>query len=432
MDNEHVPLTLSVTRGGEAVGHLAGVRVRARGTGRVAVRAVRTSRRRPSSSPGAPRRGRRARTRVTSRAPIAACVAPRACRPGGADAHRRRVARHSTRPNRPTTSTSSRHTTARPEARRRSLHPRASPQPPPINVTHLHLGCACGGSDRNEGTACRMLSLGKLAPGQQQYYLATVAAGAEEYYTGAKEAPGEWTGRSAARLGLDRRGRRARRFTKCSRVAIHGRANGLTRAQGAPKVPGFDATFCAPKSVSLLFALGEPEASNEVRNAHDAAVDRSDGRVRGRGGTGAPRTRRQGTSPGGRVRRRRVSSPHLPWRVIRISTPTCWSPTSSTASTTSAGRRWMPVGCTDGRRPSGISTRRSLRAELTRRLGVAWTPVRNGIADIDGMLPRRGAGVLDPPPRDRDAPRRTRRDQRPRRAGRRLRDPRGQRRRDPR
>ncbi len=47
-----------------------------------------------------------------------------------------------------------------------------------------------------------MLSLGKLAPGQQQYYLATVAAGAEEYYTGAKEAPGEWTGRSASRLGL--------------------------------------------------------------------------------------------------------------------------------------------------------------------------------------------------------------------------------------
>src|SRR5207244_8491959 len=46
----------------------------------------------------------------------------------------------------------------------------------------------------------------------------------------------------------------------------------LTRAQGAPKVPGFDATFCAPKSVSLLFALGDPEISNEVRNAHDAAV----------------------------------------------------------------------------------------------------------------------------------------------------------------
>ena len=33
-----------------------------------------------------------------------------------------------------------------------------------------------------------MMSIGKLAPGQQQYYLDTVAHGAEEYYTGAKEA----------------------------------------------------------------------------------------------------------------------------------------------------------------------------------------------------------------------------------------------------
>ena len=47
-----------------------------------------------------------------------------------------------------------------------------------------------------------MLSLGKLAPGQQSYYLETFARGAEEYYTGAKEAPGAWIGVSAARLGL--------------------------------------------------------------------------------------------------------------------------------------------------------------------------------------------------------------------------------------
>lgn len=48
-----------------------------------------------------------------------------------------------------------------------------------------------------------MLSLGKLAPGGQQYYLDTVANGVEDYYTGAGEAPGEWTGHGADRLGLD-------------------------------------------------------------------------------------------------------------------------------------------------------------------------------------------------------------------------------------
>jgi len=46
-----------------------------------------------------------------------------------------------------------------------------------------------------------VLSLGKLAPGQQDYYLDTVAKGAEEYYTGAKEAPGEWHGSASALLG---------------------------------------------------------------------------------------------------------------------------------------------------------------------------------------------------------------------------------------
>jgi len=39
-----------------------------------------------------------------------------------------------------------------------------------------------------------MLSLGKLAPGQQEYYLDTVAKGAEEYYTGAKEPRASGTG----------------------------------------------------------------------------------------------------------------------------------------------------------------------------------------------------------------------------------------------
>src|SRR2546426_5912044 len=114
-----------------------------------------------------------------------------------------------------------------------------------------------------------MLSIGKL--GNPNYYLGMVADRLEEYYTNAREAPGVWMGRSAERLGL---------AAEVDSEALHrvldhrdpqsGRR--LTRAQGAPKVPGFDATFCAPKSVSLLFALGDPEISNEVRNAHDAAV----------------------------------------------------------------------------------------------------------------------------------------------------------------
>jgi len=119
-----------------------------------------------------------------------------------------------------------------------------------------------------------VLSLGKLAPGQQQYYLDTVARGAEEYYTGAKEAPGQWIGSASGRLGL----MGEVEADALGRVLEHVHPSGgyrLTASRSVPVVAGFDVTFCAPKSVSLLFALGRPEVSNEVRNAADASVSAS-------------------------------------------------------------------------------------------------------------------------------------------------------------
>jgi conjugative relaxase-like TrwC/TraI family protein len=231
-----------------------------------------------------------------------------------------------------------------------------------------------------------VLSLGKLAPGQQQYYLETVARGAEDYYTGAKEAPGEWTGLSAARLALvDEVDADALRFILESRDPTTGER--LTRAQGAPKIPGFDATFCAPKSVSLLFALGEPEVSNEVRNAHDAAVaaalrvlEAEAARARrGRGGT--ERHIAEGfVSAAFRHRTSRAGDPHLHTHVLVANL--VWCPDDG---------RWSAL---DGRslygwaKTVGFLYEAQLRAELTRRLGVAWTPLTNGIADIDG-IPRK-------------------------------------------
>jgi conjugative relaxase-like TrwC/TraI family protein len=228
-----------------------------------------------------------------------------------------------------------------------------------------------------------MLSLGKLAPGQQQYYLATVAAGAEEYYTGAKEAPGEWTGRSAARLGLV-----GEVDAETLHLVLEGRdprtGERLTRAQGAPKVPGFDATFCAPKSVSLLFALGDPEASNEVRNAHDAAMTAAMGVLeveaararRGRGGT--ERHEAEGfVGASFRHRTSRAGDPHLHTHVLVSNLVYCEEDASWSALDARGLYGWAKT--------VGYLYEAQLRAELTRRLGVAWTWVRNGIADIDGF-----------------------------------------------
>ncbi len=116
-----------------------------------------------------------------------------------------------------------------------------------------------------------MLSLGKLAAGQQQYYEAEVARGLEEYYSGDKEAPGQWIGQAAGRLGLEGEvGSVALERVLAHQHPVTGEPLADGRVQ--PKVVGFDATFSAPKSVSLLYAVGSPEVSNQVRNAHDASV----------------------------------------------------------------------------------------------------------------------------------------------------------------
>lgn len=202
-----------------------------------------------------------------------------------------------------------------------------------------------------------MLSLGKLAPGQQQYYLETVARGAEEYYTGAKEAPGEWTGLSAARLGLAGEvDADALRFVLESRDPMSGER--LTRAQGALKIPGFDATFCAPKSVSLVFALADPEASNEARNAHDAAVAAAlrvlEVEAARRAADGVALN---GTSPKGSSRPRFATGRRA--QVTHISTPTYSSRISCGVLMTAAGLLWTGGRCTGGRRPSASSTKPS-------------------------------------------------------------------------
>ena len=53
-----------------------------------------------------------------------------------------------------------------------------------------------------ERLAPAVLSIGKLAAGAGSYYTSMVADGAEEYFTGAREAPGEWVGQGSDDLAL--------------------------------------------------------------------------------------------------------------------------------------------------------------------------------------------------------------------------------------
>src|ERR1700722_11016982 len=117
-----------------------------------------------------------------------------------------------------------------------------------------------------------MLSIGKMVAGAEDYYLGVVAQGKEEYYTGAGEAPGYWLGSGTDALGLG---------GEVAPDDLRAVLPGLSPRDGSPlsgrrasasRVSGFDLTFSAPKSVSVLWGLSNSETSVAVRTAHDGAV----------------------------------------------------------------------------------------------------------------------------------------------------------------
>ncbi|HEX2028618.1 MAG TPA: relaxase domain-containing protein, partial [Nitriliruptorales bacterium] len=111
-----------------------------------------------------------------------------------------------------------------------------------------------------------MLNIGRMAPGSDGYYLSIVASGAEDYYLARGEDPGRWLGRGLERLGLEGRVE----AEQLRRVLAGDDPNTGTQMATHParKVPGFDLTFRAPKSVSLLWGLGDRDVATQVAAAH--------------------------------------------------------------------------------------------------------------------------------------------------------------------
>ncbi len=184
------------------------------------------------------------------------------------------------------------------------------------------------------------------------------------------------------------------------------------------RVPGFDLTFAAPKSVSVLYALGDPLVESVVVAAHDRAVDaalawleREACFVRRGSNNRASRERRVGRlrhpPPAGcRVRRRRVPASHQPRRRPASAHP-C------------AGRQHHPRprrALVGARRPGPVSGQAHRRRRVPHRPGPrAHRAARRRLAtrrqgpDRDRRRPRRGpVDVLEATlgDRSRDGPRR--------------------------
>ena len=247
-----------------------------------------------------------------------------------------------------------------------------------------------------------MLSIAKLRVGQEAYHLSGVAESLDDYYTGAGETAGQWLGGGADRLGL------ADTVTADDlRAVLAGMQpgtggltpNGTTINPHPRRVPGFDLTFKAPKSASVLYAVSDdPRVQGAVIEAGETAMRAAIGWLereavqvqrgshnleylarldpRDREAAGPKRLSTSGVVAASfRHRTSRAGDPLLHWHVLVANL----------------------VEGTDGRwsslvhpeiyrhaRAAGEVFQAAFRAELTRTLGVEWRPGRH-VPEIAGI-----------------------------------------------
>ena len=210
------------------------------------------------------------------------------------------------------------------------------------------------------------------------------------YYLDSGEPRGRWHGTGAQLLGLtgevdDEDFLALMAGRNPQRPSHH-----LGRRYGDDSVRGFDVTASAPKSVSVLFAVGDPTTRSHVLAAHDTAVAtmvdwierhahtrrRINGDIVVVDADGIiAATFRQHTS--------RALDPQLHTHVVIAN------------RVRASDGRWLALDARtlkfDQRTLSAVY-HASLRTELTRRLGVAWHEPANGIAEIanvdDAILER--------------------------------------------
>jgi conjugative relaxase-like TrwC/TraI family protein len=231
-----------------------------------------------------------------------------------------------------------------------------------------------------------MLTIGKLGTsrGRLEYYDLQVAAGVEDYYAGRGESPGRWRGAGAAALGLGTQGTVKRHEFMRLMGGCHPADGSVLRAMGARStVAGFDLTFSAPKSVSVLFAIGDDHAAGELLAAHEHAVDAAlaylerEACATRRGRDGIERLHGEGfVAASYRHRMSRAGDPQLHTHVV-------------VANMTKADGRYTALNARalyQHKSAGGAVYRAVLRSQVRERLPWAgWHRVGRGLFELDGV-----------------------------------------------
>jgi conjugative relaxase-like TrwC/TraI family protein len=237
----------------------------------------------------------------------------------------------------------------------------------------------------------------KIGARNAGYWLAAVRDGGDDYYSKPGEKPGYWLGSLAGELGLagevdgDDYGAILAGLDPSTGAVLVARPKPRTHtdAQGRERKSeptlGYDIRFSAPKSLSLLWAIGSPEVRQAVEEIHAEAVaagiaylERTACWVRrGKGGTEIE----QGAGfvgMGFLHRSSRAGDPAIHTHVV----------TSNMTRAASDGK-WLsianPKGCSPLLREAktaGHIYQAVMRAGETRRFGIEWGEIINGYADL--------------------------------------------------
>ncbi len=145
-------------------------------------------------------------------------------------------------------------------------------------------------------------------------------------------------------------------------------------------VLGYDVTFSCPKSVSLLWAMVDPDVRTEILAAVEASVTAGIAYLEENGctiKTGSDLVPGDGLLAAGFLHATsRALDPQLHWHCVVI---------NATVGPNGANRALDARGLFAHAKTAGYLAGAHLRHELAARLGVAWEASANGLADIDGI-----------------------------------------------
>jgi conjugative relaxase-like TrwC/TraI family protein len=200
--------------------------------------------------------------------------------------------------------------------------------------------------------------------------------GPVDYYLDPDEPPGRWWGAGTRALGLA--GEVTSEQLRALLDGLHPATGArLGRRFGGTSARGFDCTFSAPKSISVLWALTpDPWVRAEVLAAHDAAVDAALGWFETHGAV-----TRRGTDGVHQVDTRGITAALFRQHTSRTIDPQLHTHAIVAAKVQDPTGRWLSLDARFLKQQQttiGWVYDAALRAELTARLGVEWRPNKEG------------------------------------------------------